>query len=59
MKKFEYRLEHIEIDVKKALGEAEKSKASQLMEKLDEIGREGWRLCGVSGYAYYFSREAV
>jgi len=59
MKKFEYRLEHIEIDIKKALGDEARTLSKRLMEKLDEIGNDGWRLCGVSGYMYYFSREVV
>lgn len=57
LKKFEYRLEHIEVDIKNALGKEALAQTHELMEKLDEIGKEGWRLCGVNGFLYYFSRE--
>ena len=29
----------------------------KLEEKLNELGKEGWRLCGVNGCFYYFARE--
>ena len=57
MKKFEYRLEKIDIDIKKALGGSEEDLTGDLLKKLDQIGKSGWRLCGVSGNLYYFSRE--
>ncbi|MCL1951155.1 MAG: hypothetical protein FWF59_15650 [Turicibacter sp.] len=57
MKKFEYRLEHIDIDIKKALGQEADNLSEKLLGRLSEIGNEGWRLCGVNGPLYYFSRE--
>lgn len=56
MKKFEYQLVEIDIDIKTALGG---ENANQLISRLDEIGSEGWRLCGVNGPLYYFSREVA
>jgi hypothetical protein len=55
--KYEYRLENLQIDIKKILGEPEKSATRKLQEQLDEMGQEGWRLCGVNGQQYYFIRE--
>ena len=57
MKKFEYRLEELHIDIKSALNPAYTELHDQLEEKLNELGKEGWRLCGVNGCLYYFTRE--
>lgn len=56
MKKYEYRLEQLDVDIKQALGQ-ETSLHQELMAKLDELGQEGWRLCGTNGNLYYFTRE--
>ena len=49
MKKFEYRLEELHIDIKSALNPVYTELHDQLEEKLYELGKEGWRLCGVNG----------
>jgi len=59
MKKFEYRLEHLKIDVKTAFNPGEEEAHQLLTTKLDEYGQEGWQLCGVDGYRYYFVRERL
>lgn len=56
MKKFEYRLEQIDVDIKSVLNQEENSH-EELNIKLNELGNEGWRLCGVNGSWYYFTRE--
>ena len=57
MKKFEYRLEELHIDIKSALNPVYTELHDQLEEKLNELGKEGWRLCGVNACLYYFARE--
>lgn len=57
MKKFEYKLEELKIDIKSALNPELKDLHQQLEVKLNELGQEGWRLCGVNGCLYYFARE--
>lgn len=57
MKKFEYRLEKLQIDIKSALNPECTQLHHQLQEKLNELGEEGWRLCGVNDCLYYFARE--
>ncbi|BEH90762.1 MAG: hypothetical protein HFE54_02495 [Turicibacter sp.] len=57
MKKFEYRLENLAIDIKTVLNVANQELTETLKQKLDELGQEGWRLCGVNGHLYYFTRE--
>lgn len=57
MKKFEYRLENVAVDIKTALNPTNKEMNASLKQKLDELGQEGWRLCGVNGHLYYFARE--
>lgn len=57
MKKFEYRLEQIDVDIKSALNQTEHY--GVLNHKLNELGKEGWRLCGVNGSWYYFTREII
>ena len=41
MKKFEYRLEELHIDIKSALNPAYTELHDQLEEKLNELGKEG------------------
>lgn len=57
MKKFEYRLVEIAVDVKEALNPKYSHLHEKLEKKLNELGQEGWRLCGVNGCFYYFVRE--
>jgi len=57
MKKFEYRLVELPIDIKVALSPKYSELHEKLEEKLNELGQEGWRLCGVNGCFYYFARE--
>ncbi len=57
MKKFEYRLEELQIDIKTALNPDCTELHEQLEGKLNKLGKEGWRLCGVNGSLYYFARE--
>ncbi|MGL4337956.1 MAG: hypothetical protein ACRCST_13765 [Turicibacter sp.] len=59
MKKFEYRLEQINIEIKKTLNLEEARLDQQLTDKLNEYGEEGFRLCGVDGHWYYFVREII
>lgn len=57
MKKFEYRLEQIDVDIKSVLNQEQTKTQEILNQKLNELGKEGWRLCGVNGSWYYFTRE--
>lgn len=57
MKKFEYRLEQIDVDIKSVLNHEQAKNQETLNNKLNELGKEGWRLCGVNGSWYYFTRE--
>ena len=57
MKKFEYRLENLEVDVKTAFNPGQEENQEVLTTKLNELGKDGWRLCGVAGQCYYFTRE--
>ena len=57
MKKFEYRLEQIDVDIKSVLNQEQTKTQEILNQKLNELGKEGWRLCGVNGSWYYFIRE--
>lgn len=57
MKKFEYRLEQFNVDIKQAFNQCHESGHDELASKLNELGNEGWRLCGVNGSWYYFARE--
>ena len=57
MKKFEYRLENLQVDVKTAFNPGQEENQMVLTTKLNELGKEGWRLCGVAGQYFYFARE--
>ena len=57
MKRFEYRLEELPIDIKAVLHPNQIELQHQLKEKLNELGKDGWRLCGVNDRLYYFARE--
>ena len=52
MKKFEYRLEQIDVDIKSVLNQEQTKTQEILNQKLNELGKEGWRLCGVNGSWY-------
>lgn len=56
MKKFEYRLEQINVEIKNVLNQNEMDQVF-LNNKLNQLGKDGWRLCGVNGSWYYFVRE--
>lgn len=57
MKRYEYHLEYLPIDVKLAFNPGQEENRKQLKHLLDELGKVGWRLCGVDGYCYYFAKE--
>ena len=57
LKKFEYKLETLNIDIRSALNPEYTDLHQQLEERLNELGKDGWRLCGVNGSLYYFARE--
>ena len=57
MKKFEYKLETLNIDIRSALNPEYTDLHQQLEERLNELGKDGWRLCGVNGSLYDFARE--
>lgn len=57
MKKFEYRLEKFNVDIKQVFNQDHQGESDLLINKLDELGNQGWRLCGVNGSCYYFTRE--
>ncbi|KIL51395.1 hypothetical protein KP77_09070 [Jeotgalibacillus alimentarius] len=54
MKKFEYRIEYIEIRSNDK-DEIER----RLLDMLNQIGSEGWELSGINGPMLYFKREVI
>ena len=59
MKRYEYRVEQIQIELKSVF-KADKSKYNkEISEKLNVLGNEGWELSGVDGTWFYFKREIV
>lgn len=59
MKRYEYRVEQIQIELKSVF-KADKSQCNkEISEKLNVLGNEGWELAGVDGTWFYFKREIV
>lgn len=59
MKRYEYRVEQIQIELKSVF-KVDKSKYNkEISEKLNVLGNEGWELSGVDGTWFYFKREIV
>ncbi|WP_147589665.1 hypothetical protein [Clostridium paraputrificum] len=59
MKRYEYRVEQIQIQLKSVF-KADKSQCNkEISEKLNVLGNEGWELAGVDGTWFYFKREIV
>lgn len=59
MKRYEYRVEQIQIELKSVF-KGDKSKYNkEISEKLNVLGNEGWELAGVDGTWFYFKREIV
>lgn len=59
MKRYEYRVEQIQIELKSVF-KVDKSKYNkEISEKLNVLGNEGWELVGVDGTWFYFKREIV
>lgn len=57
MKKFEYKVEQIQIEVK-SLFKVDKSLYNQeIVEKLNIFGKDGWELAAVDGTWLYLKRE--
>lgn len=59
MKRYEYRVEQIQIELKSVF-KADKSQCNkEISEKLNVLENEGWELAGVDGTWFYFKREIV
>ena len=59
MKKYEYRIELIQIELKSILKSDKSVYKNQISEKLNVLGKDGWELAGVDGTWFYFKREVV
>lgn len=57
MKKFEYKIERIQIELKSVINKDKSKYNKQITDKLNELGKEGWELSGVDGTWFYFKRE--
>ena len=61
MKLYEYRVEQIQIDLKRMFKSVLKSNRNkynqEITEKLNKLGKQGWELSGVDGIWFYFKRE--
>ncbi len=57
MKKFEYKVEQIQIEVK-SLFKVDKGLYNQeIVKKLNTFGKDGWELAAVDGIWIYLKRE--
>ena len=59
MKRYEYRVEQIQIELKSVFKEDKSKYNKEISEKLNVLGNEGWELAGVDGTWFYFKREIV
>ena len=59
MKKYEYRIELIQIELKSILKSDKSVYKNEISEKLNVLGNDGWELAGVDGTWFYFKREVV
>lgn len=57
MKKYEYRVEQIQIELKSILKSNKDKHNKELAGKLNIFGKDGWELSGVDGTWFYFKRE--
>lgn len=57
MKQYEYMVQQIQISLKSVFTYDKSEYNKQISEKLNELGEEGWELCGVDGTWFYFKRE--
>ena len=59
MKRYEYRVEQIQIELKSVFKVDKNKYKKEISEKLNVLGNEGWELAGVDGTWFYFKREIV
>ena len=59
MKKYEYRIELIQLELKSILKSDKSIYIKEISEKLNVLGKDGWELAGVDGTWFYFKREIV
>ena len=57
MKKYEYKVEQIEIEFKSIFVKDKTEYSRRIEEKVNVFGQEGWQLSGVDGTWFYFIRE--
>lgn len=56
MKRYEYRIEQIQIELKSILKSDKSAYNKEIVEKLNLLGEEGWELAAVDGTWFYFKR---
>lgn len=59
MKRYEYRVEQIQIELKSVFKVDKNKYKKEISENLNVLGNEGWELAGVDGTWFYFKREIV
>lgn len=57
MKQYEYKVEFIQAGLKDIFKSDKGQYDEFINKKLNEFGKEGWELAGVSGNWFYFKRE--
>jgi len=56
VKRYEYRIEQIQIELKSILKSDKGAYNNEIVEKLNLLGEEGWELAAVDGTWFYFKR---